>query len=151
MTGRPLRVMLVSSIGGHLTQLREIARHMGDVEYFYVLNVRPATDPCLESDVEFVSHSERDWRVFANLVEALCLCWKRRPDVIISTGAGHVVPISLVGRIFGVRTIFVETMSRVNSPSLTGRLMYRLADRFYYQWPSLARYYPKGTCTGPLL
>jgi hypothetical protein len=71
LSGRQLRVMLVSSIGGHLTQLRAIARHLGDVDYFYVLNVRPEKDPCLETDVEFVSHSERDWRILANLVEAL--------------------------------------------------------------------------------
>jgi UDP-N-acetylglucosamine:LPS N-acetylglucosamine transferase len=39
----------------------------------------------------------------------------------------------------------------VESPSLTGRIMYRLAHRFFYQWPELKRYFPKAECGGPLL
>jgi UDP-N-acetylglucosamine:LPS N-acetylglucosamine transferase len=142
--------MLVASIGGHLAQLREIARHLGNVDSFYVLNSIPPAEVDL-GRVDLMTHSERDWRFLVNIAEALCLIRARRPDVIISTGAGHIVAVALVAKLFRVPTLFVETMSRVSSPSLTGRIMYRLADRFYYQWPGLSRFYPGGVLTGPLV
>jgi hypothetical protein len=72
--------------------------------------------------------------------------------VILSTGAGPVVPFAIVGRLFfGTRVVFVETLTRVHAPSLTGRIMYRLAHDFFYQWESLRRFFPRGTFGGPII
>lgn len=72
--------------------------------------------------------------------------------MILSTGAGPAVPFALVGRFFfRMRVVFVETITRIERPSLTGSIMYRLADDFYYQWESLRRYFPKGRLGGPLI
>ena len=54
----------------------------------------------------------------------------------------------LVGRLLGIPTVFVETFTRIDRPSLTGRIMYRLAHRFLYQWPGLARYFPRAVYGG---
>ena len=85
-----------------------------------------------------------------NLVEAWRILRRERPDVILSTGAGPAVPFALVGRLLGIPTVFVETFTRISSPSLTARIMYRLAARFVYQWPALARYFPRGVYGGML-
>ena len=62
------------------------------------------------------------------------------------------VPFALVGRfLFGCRVVFVETITCINQPSLTGRIMYRLAHDFFYQWKSLENYFPRGRFGGPLL
>lgn len=56
---------------------------------------------------------------------------------------GTCLPICLAGfalRFLGlkrVRVVFVESLCRVHSLSLTGRLLYYLADRFVVQWPGL--------------
>ena len=72
--------------------------------------------------------------------------------MLISTGAGAIVPFSIVGRLFfGTRVIFVETLARVRKPSLSGRLMYWLAHRFYYQSEPLEAYFPRGRFCGALL
>ena len=99
----------------------------------------------------FIRHSERDWLVFVNLWEAWQILRNERPGLILSTGAGPVVPFSLAGKILGIPTLFVETFTRPHAPSLTGRIMYRLADRFFYQWQELGRYFPRGTYGGPLI
>jgi hypothetical protein len=39
----------------------------------------------------------------------------------------------------------------LSEPSLSGRIMYRLAKQFFYQWEGLRRYYPRATCGGPLV
>jgi hypothetical protein len=53
--------------------------------------------------------------------------------------------------LFAAHIVFVETITRIHRPSLTGKIMYRLADRFFYQWDSLQRFFPKGEYGGTLL
>ena len=120
-------------------------------EHFYVLNDHVLLPKDMLGRTYFIRHSERDWLFFANLQEAWRILRKERPRLILSTGAGPVVPFTLVGKIFGIPTIFIETFTRVLKPSLSGRIMYYLTDRFFYQWKPLSRFFPKGTYGGPLV
>jgi UDP-N-acetylglucosamine:LPS N-acetylglucosamine transferase len=119
-------------------------------EHIYVVNKEMPLPEHMQGRTYFIWHSERDWRFFVNLYEAWRIFRRERPVLILSTGAGLVVPFALVGKLFGAFTIYVENAAQVRTPSLTGRIMYWLADRFFYQWPGLSRYFPKGTCGGPL-
>jgi UDP-N-acetylglucosamine:LPS N-acetylglucosamine transferase len=105
----------------------------------------------MEMRTYFVTHAERTWRLLVNFREAWSILRRERPDLMLSTGAGVAVPFGLVGRVLGIPFVFIETATRVRQPSLTGRIMYRLASRFFYQWPELSRSYPKGTFGGLLL
>lgn len=146
-----MKVGIVSSCGGHLTEARALLAAYGQYEHFYVLNDRVKLPPDMQGKTYFITHSERDWKFLLNLWEAFRICLRERPTVLLSTGAGPAVPFALVGRyLFGCRIVFVETFTRVNEPSLTGRIMYRLAHDFFYQWPSLERYFPKGIYGGTL-
>lgn len=69
---------------------------------------------------------------------------------VVSTGPGLAIIPSLVFKMMGARIVFVETWSRFETSSLTGRVMYRLADRFYFQNKSLEKYYPNGKWGGLL-
>lgn len=94
-------------------------------------------------------------RSVVNLVRNLGLAWRllreRRPDAILSTGAGLAVPFFLVGKLLGVRLVYVESLTRTESPSLTGRLVYPLADRFFVQWPELAARLRRAELAGSVL
>jgi UDP-N-acetylglucosamine transferase subunit ALG13 len=59
--------------------------------------------------------------------------------VIICTGSGIVVPFALMGRLLGARVLYVESGARVDGPSLSCRMVSRVAHRTYVQWPELAR------------
>ena len=145
------KICIVSSCGGHLTEVRALKPAYERYDYFYVLNDRVLLPSDMEGKTYFIHHSERDIIFFANLWEAWCILRKERPDLILSTGAGPVVPFSLIGQLFGVRSIFIETFNRVAEPSLSGRIMYYLADRFFYQWKMLEKFYPKGVWGGPIV
>jgi len=86
-----------------------------------------------------------------NLWEAWVILKKERPRLILSTGAGPAVPFALAGNILGIPSLYIETFTRVTKPSLTGRIMYYLAARFFYQWKPLERYFPKATYGGLVL
>lgn len=147
-----MKTCIVSSCGGHLTEVRELKAAYGDHPHFYVLNDKAMLPEDMLGRTYFIAHSERDWKFLLNLWEAFVILRKERPTAILSTGAGPAVPFALVGRyLFGTRIVFVETMTRVDHPSMTAKLMYRLAHDFFYQWPQLGRFFPKGTCGGLLV
>lgn len=147
-----MKICIVSSCGGHLTEVRALLPAYRDQPHFYVLNDKALLPADMAGRTYFIAHSERDWKFLLNLWEAWRILWRERPDAILSTGAGPAVPFALVGKLlFGLRVVFVETITRIEAPSMTGRLMYHLADDFFYQWKSLAPYFPKGTYGGPLL
>ncbi len=140
-----MKICLVSSCGGHLTELRSLLPAFRGHDLFYVLNDKAILPVDMLGRTYFIAHSERDWKFFLNLWEAWCLLRRQRPQVILSTGAGPAVPFALVGRwAFGCRIIYIETIASVMRPSMTGRLMYRLAHDFLYQWEGLRRFFPKG-------
>jgi len=147
-----MKVCIVSSCGGHLTEVRCLNRAYDCYDHFYVLNERTVLPADMKNKTYFITHSERDWRFVLNLWEAFRVLWKERPDVILSTGAGPVVSFASVGiLLFGTRVIFVETMTRIMRPSLTGRFMYRFAHDFFYQWETLRSYFPCARYGGPLV
>jgi beta-1,4-N-acetylglucosaminyltransferase len=120
-------------------------------DYFYVLNDRALLAKDMDGKTYFIRHSERDWVFFVNLWEAWHILRKEQPRLVLSTGAGPIVPFAILGKLLSIPTLFIETFTRVTTPSLTGRIMYWLADRFFYQWKPLTRFFPKGTYGGPLV
>ena len=121
-------------------------------EYFYVLNDEVILPADMVGKTTYIAHSERDLLFFKNLLEAFVILRRQRPDVLLSAGAGPIVPFAIIGRLFfGTTVIFVETITRINRPSMTGRIMYYLADHFFFQWRELARFFPKGQYRGSLL
>jgi UDP-N-acetylglucosamine:LPS N-acetylglucosamine transferase len=143
-----VKIALVSSCGGHLTDVRALKPVYERHEHFYVLNDRAILPKDMEGKTIFIRHSERDWLFFLNLWEAWRILRKERPNLILSTGAGPVVPFALVGKLLGIPTVYIEISASVTEPSLSGRIMYRLADKFFYQWEGLRTYFPKGIYGG---
>lgn len=71
-----------------------------------------------------------------------------RPDLILSTGAAVAVPFFAVGKLLGAKTVYIEIIDRIDSPTLTGKLVYRMTDVFVVQWPELKQVYPKAVYIG---
>lgn len=147
-----MKICIVSSCGGHLTEVRLLKRAYSQYEHFYVLNDKALLPEDMTGRTYFIARSERDWKLLLNLWEAYKILRKEKPAVILSAGAGLVVPFALVGKlIYRICVIYVETITRVERPSLTGRIMYWLSDHFYYQHRPLARFFPKGQHGGTLI
>ncbi|OGT37979.1 MAG: hypothetical protein A3F11_03140 [Gammaproteobacteria bacterium RIFCSPHIGHO2_12_FULL_37_14] len=146
------KICVISSCGGHLSEVRVLLPVYSTYDYFYVLNDKALLASDMQNKTYFITHAERNWKIFINMWEAFKIIRKERPTVLMSTGAGLIVPFSLIARFFfGIKTIYIETIAYVDRPSLTGKIMYYLADFFYYQWPGLKQFFPKGEYIGALL
>jgi UDP-N-acetylglucosamine:LPS N-acetylglucosamine transferase len=148
-TGKP-NICIVSSCGGHLTEVRALKPAYQRYAHFYVVNKPIQLPPDMKGKTYFIRHSERDWLFFVNLWEARRILKKERPGLILSAGAGAVVPFALIGKWYGIPIIYIEISTQVTKPSLSGRIMYYVADRFFYQWEPLRSYFPKGIYGGIL-
>jgi UDP-N-acetylglucosamine:LPS N-acetylglucosamine transferase len=146
-----MKIGIISSCGGHLTEIRALRAVYEKYPHFYVLNDRIELSKDMQGKTFFIRHSERDALFFVNVWEAWKILRREKPTLLLSTGAGPIVPFALIGKLLGVKTFYIEIGTQVNRPSLTGRCMYYLADRFYYQWEELRPYFPKAIFGGLLL
>ena len=76
------------------------------------------------------------------------LIWTAAPELVLVNGPGTCVPVAVLARLAGARVIFAESWCRVQSLSLTGRIMYWVAHRFVVHWPELVRRYPRAEYLG---
>lgn len=76
----------------------------------------------------------------------------RKVDLVLVVGSPHAAPMMLAARMLGRRTVFVESITRVDQLSQTGRLVsrLRLAERLFVQWPGLQAREP-GSMLGTIL
>jgi beta-1,4-N-acetylglucosaminyltransferase len=135
------RVMLVCCQGGHFMQMLALKSAWQDLPRIWFTTCAADTEELLRDESAVYAHvptSRNLKNMFRNFWLAAGVIHRHRPDVLLSTGGGVTVPIFVVAKLTGARLIYVESLTRVDGPSLTGRLVYRLVDRFFVQWPDAA-------------
>ena len=142
---------LITPSGGHLAETRALAPAYRDHPHFFVVNVPLVEPPDMQGRTTVITLSERDWKFLLNAWEAFTILRSKRPKVLLTTGGGFSVAFTLIGKLMGIPTVYVETVGKVTVPTVTGRFMYRIADRFFYQWPHLASHFPRGEYIGLIL
>jgi beta-1,4-N-acetylglucosaminyltransferase len=149
-----VRVVLVCSSGGHLIQLHQLKPWWEKHERTWVTFDLPDGRSLLDGeDVVWAYHpTTRNVRnAVRNLMLAVRLLPRYRPDVVVSDGAGVAFPFFVVARFLRIKTVYLEVYDRIDSGTLTGRLCYPFADLFLLQWPEQQVRYPRGVVVGQLL
>lgn len=149
-----MRVLIVCSSGGHLTQALALKSWWGDHERSWV--TLPTEDARSrlrgESVVEAHYPTVRNIpNLLRNFGLARRVLREVRPDLIFSTGAAIALPFFAQARRFGARTAFLEPVDRIDSPSLSGRLVYPFCDAMFVQWDGIRAHYPGSENIGVVL
>ncbi|MHC4473540.1 MAG: hypothetical protein ACYS99_21575, partial [Planctomycetota bacterium] len=127
------KVALVASSGGHLYELLCMrGLWEGKRDRFWVSFPTKDAESLLAGErVYWAAYPTT--RSIKNLVKNLLLAWRtlrsERPDMILSTGAGVAVPFLVLGRLLGIRTVYVESITRITELSLSGHMVYPFVDR----------------------
>ncbi len=147
------KICFVASSGGHL---EEISRLKGIEEAYDCFLVTEKSDFEIKNFCEkryYVPMINRRqisflpkfiWLFF----RTLNILMKEKPDFIITTGALVAYPFCVVGKLLGIKVVYVESFARVNEPSLTGKLVYNMSDLFMVQWEDMLEKYPKSMLGG---
>ena len=147
------KVCFIASSGGHFEQLMMLKPLMKKYDSFIVTEKTNYSVSNLEFNTYYLHQVNRReksfiFRMIGNSLKTLKILISERPDVVISTGALATIPMCLFGKIFGKKIIFIESFAKVNSQTLTGKLVYKFADRFYVQWKEMKQFYPNAICKG---
>lgn len=82
------------------------------------------------------------------------MAWKvlkrEKPDLIISSGAAVAVPFFYLGKLFGAKLIYIEVFDRIDKPTMTGKMVYPIVDKFIVQWDEQKQVYPKAVNLGSI-
>ncbi|MFD1735193.1 PssD/Cps14F family polysaccharide biosynthesis glycosyltransferase [Bacillus salitolerans] len=151
------KVMFISSIGGHFTQLMQLEPLFNKYEYIIVTEKSSITEKFKEKHpMAFLVYGARNYpfkylfKFSFNIMKSLYLFIRERPDVIVTTGVHTSVPMCYIAKLFGKKVIFIESFAKSTSPTLSGKLVYPIADLFIVQWETMKEIYPKAVYGGSI-
>lgn len=151
------KVLFISSMGGHLTEMFQLKSMFKDYDYKVVTEKHKSTiglKARYKSKIEYLStgHKGRPLKyIFTlpyNVIKSFIIFIKFKPDVIVTTGAHTCVAMCYIAKIFRKKVIYIESFANVETKTLTGRLVYPIADKFIVQWHSMLKLYPKAIYGG---
>lgn len=162
--GESLKICLVCSHGGHLTEmLRLMDAFEGQKAFLITYDEKTTRGVRTANPIRNYLIKIRNTKIFQLnffqfllhmiyiTLEELKIFLKERPDIIVSTGSEIAIPICYLGKFLGKKIIFIESLSRVNDLSRTGKLIYPIATLFLVQWNHLTTKYKKARYEGRVL
>lgn len=148
-----MKVCLVGSSGGHLTHLYMLKPFWENKKRFWVTFDKEDARSLLEGEKMYPCYFPTNRNVknlIRNTFVALKVLKKERPDVIISSGAAVAVPFFYLGKLFGAKLIYIEVFDRIDKPTITGKIVYPIVDKFIVQWDEQKKVYPKAVNLGSI-
>lgn len=152
------KVIFVSSVGGHLTELLRLEKLFCNYNYLLVTEKTNYTRSLKEKyNVDFLKYGSRHYLfkyifVFLyNVFKCLKIIIKFKPDTVISTGAHSGGIMCFIAKLLGSKVIYIESLAKTKNLSITGKNVYKFADKFYVQWEGLAKKYEKAEYIGRLI
>ncbi len=149
-----LKVALVCSSGGHFFELFSLRPFWQEHDRFWITFPGEDTRFYLKDEsVRWAYHpTNRNIKNFIrNFVLALKTLRREKPDLIFSTGAGVSVPFIYAARLNGIPCLYLESLARVSSLSLSAKLVYPFVNALLVQWPELAKKYRKTSFRGQVV
>jgi beta-1,4-N-acetylglucosaminyltransferase len=147
------RICFTASLGGHLEEIARLMELGSQYDVFLVTEKGGFIELNVCRRVYYLRHINRKEIMFIlkfiNIFfQSFYILRKEKPDYIISTGALATFPISVLGKLMGKRVIYIESFARVDTASLTGKLMYKIADLFIVQWEDMLKIFPNAVYGG---
>ncbi|XP_014668421.1 PREDICTED: UDP-N-acetylglucosamine transferase subunit ALG14 homolog [Priapulus caudatus] len=169
----------VAGGGGHTTEILRIVSSLGR-QYTPKVYISADTDHISQDKIKELENSitqkdryeivtiprsrevNQSWMstvlsTFYACVYAIPVLLTHRPDVVLCNGPGTCIPICGAAFLLKVlyvkrtRIIFVESICRVKTLSLSGKMLYYFADELLVQWPSLLDLYGRCRYIGRLV
>lgn len=133
------KILAISSSGGHWTQLQRIKGAFGKDEVVYVSTLKGYSIEVEGSEYYKVTDASQ-WSKFKLMklfYEIFKIVLIEKPQIVISTGAAPGVFGILLGRCFGAKTIWLDSIANIEKLSLSGELVKNITHLHLTQWEHL--------------
>lgn len=149
--------MFISSTGGHLSELLQLQK-IFELYNYHIVTEKTKSNMSLKDKfpgrVSFLKYGNKHrllpyFIIFPlNIMKSLLLFIRYNPECIVTTGAHTCVAMCYIAKLFGRKIIYIETFANRTSKTLTGKLIYPIADLFIVQWEEMLELYPKAVFGG---
>lgn len=149
------KICLACSAGGHLRELQLAIDDIPERWNCYWLTLKTTSTKAFLKDKEHVFLTNfqptKKWTLIANCIQAIFWVLVKKPDVIITTGAGVTIPtIFFAKKLLGTKIIFINSAADVTHPSRTPVWIEKYADLFLVQWEEMKEVFPNAIYIGVL-
>ncbi len=145
------KLCLISSSGGHYEQLSMLKKLGDKYDLFWVTE---KTDYKGNANYYLSQTGSKDilmpFKMLGNCFKTLRFWIKEKPQAVVTTGTMVALPVCFLAKMLGKKVIYIETFARVRDCTRAGKLMYKVADLFIYQWEYLKEFYPEGVYGGSI-
>ena len=143
-----MKICFIASSGGHLEEINQLDDIINNYNNYFVTTDTPATRKNSKINYRIKDFNRKNkflffFRLIKMFFEQFYIFIKEKPDIIITTGAGLVIPTCLIAKLFKKKLIYIESFARIETPSKTGKLLYKFSDFFIIQHEKLLKYFPK--------
>jgi UDP-N-acetylglucosamine:LPS N-acetylglucosamine transferase len=146
-----MKICLVCSHGGHLSEILHLKEAFEGHETFFVTYDSVRTRQ-LEHRYLLRNIGTNPLLMASATLSILRILLKERPRLIVSTGSEIAIPAFYLAKLFRIKTIFIESWTRVDRPTGTGKIVYPVSDVFLVQWEQmLSKYGKKARYEGAIL
>jgi len=136
----PKRILAVASGGGHWVQLLRLMPAFEGCDVAF-LTINRAYRSQMAGQRFYVVNDATRWNkvaLFFMCLRIARILFKEKPDIIVSTGAAPGYFALRLGRLAGIKTIWIDSIANVERLSLSGARIGKHADLWLTQWPHLA-------------
>ena len=143
-------IVIVMGSGGHTKRGLEFAKHMDEkISYIIPFEARVTKQKIGQNYFSVISpRFKAKSNIFLTILRTLftflhsfCLLLIIRPNVVVTTGSGLSYPVLMMANLLHIKTVYIESPSRVYEPSTTGKLLMGKVDLWLAAWPELAKKY----------
>ncbi len=144
-----------------MTQALSVLEAFDGHDVFLMTNKFPTVDGFTHKDIKNIYYLKFFGfgfvRTMLTCLYNSLLCIKifvrERPSLIFSTGSDITAPAFYLGKLlFRCKLIYLESLTRVHTPSLNAKAVYWISDLFLVQWePLLSVFGKKAKFAGRLL
>ena len=146
--GKYVSILVTDNV--HATKETPALKNIGQIEY--AMGMADMRNKL--SEKSNIKRRSR-WQSIRGYVDLILECrkiWmKHRPAVIVTTGSNIAVGLFLYGKLKGSKLIFIETRAKVYGKTVTGRIVGKVADQIFVQWPEMLQIYPEARYCGTLV
>lgn len=147
------KICLVASSGGHLAEIKALKKVIEQYDCVLVTEREDYQVSCYNKEICLIDKMNRHQlsslvAIFPAIRNARHFLDTQRITHLITTGAMCCVPYCIAAKSLHIKVIYIESYARVKSPSLTGRIVYPIADLFIVQWRGALRFFPKAVYGG---
>lgn len=152
------RLFFICSTGGHLSEMMKLQPLFNRYQSILITEKNPSGKQ--NQDIiktHYLLYGTRKhlfsyvFKFGINCLISLYYFIYYRPDCIITTGAHTAVPMVYIAKLFRKKIVFIESIARVKSMSLAGRLIQKKCDLVIVQWPTMIDVYKQSVYGGQIL